>query len=98
MKKWFKLWKKSGPMQGLNVGYAHCDEEDIDEHMEDFAENVGGGFNSRYTYGYEEIKYPPKEWIKNHIEHHKKYIETLEKELKEFEEILEDYSVDEAFN
>lgn len=98
MKKWYKMWKKSGPSEGLDEGYVYTEESFLEEEMENFANNMGGGFSSRYSYGYEEIKYPPIEWIKKHIKHTKQYIETLENELLELEEIVEDYAVDEAFN
>ena len=98
MKRWYRLWKKSGSMQGLDEHYTFSEEKLMQEKAENFAGRVGGGFNTHYTYGYEEVKRPPKEWLEKYIKiyNDKKYLLDVKIKLLKIE--LEDYSLEEAFN
>jgi len=94
MKVWYKFWKKSGPMQGLDDDYFLLDEkywpteEDVKLKCESRAGEVGGGFNTHYSYGFEKVDKPPKEWIDKRIKQLKKTIKYRQKEIKEFKTYL----------
>ena len=87
--RWYRFWKKSGPNQNYNEDYKlledfqYNDEENLKLKAEDWAETVGGGFNTHYSYGWERIETPSEDWLKNEITHLEIKIEALSEELKE---------------
>ena len=92
--KWYKLWKKSGPNQHYDETYElledwRCkEEENLKLIAENWAENVGGGFNTHYSYGFEEVKVPPKEWIDEKIRSMKSNIENLTEQINLYKKFI----------
>jgi len=88
--KWYKFWKKSGPNQTLTESYVEVNDEwyptdnDVKYVCEDWAETVGGGFNTHYSYGFKEVKLPPKNWLK-------KKIKNIESDISYQKDLLEHY-------
>lgn len=79
--KWFFFWKHAG--QGISATtYKFYKEEDLyvdqDNYMyeaEEWADKVNSdGTNRGWTYGVEEIKLPPKEWLDETILSHERRI------------------------
>jgi len=71
-RKWFKFWKKSGPNESYIETYKVVDMTDVKKVDEEktvkcevasWAETVGGGFNSHYSYGFERVIAPPLAWL-----------------------------------
>lgn len=85
---WYKFWKKSGPMQGLDEKYVWLDKESyptkesVKSECENWAERIPGGHNSHYSFGFRKIKLPPKNVLEQMIEHKKEEITNKRKELK----------------
>jgi len=90
-KKWYRFWKKSGPMQFLTEDYklypAEYDFETVESCAEHWATQIGGGFNTHYKYGLEEIEKPPKEWMDKEIEIYRK----RKKEIENYLNFLKKY-------
>jgi len=65
---WYKFWKRSGPAGIPNEDYQQCENDDeAKSNVEQWASEVGGGFNSHYTYGYEHVELPPQVWLDGKI-------------------------------
>jgi len=92
--KWYKFWKKSGPNQGLTEDYIEVnddwypDTKSVRDLCESWAETVGGGFNTHYSYGFEEIKFPPKDWLIKKIKDKNNKILYAQKDIKRYKDIL----------
>ena len=86
---WVKYWKKSGPNQSLDEKYIHYKNEIhtsvIKYDVELWAERIPGGHNTSYSYGWEDIEVPPKEWLEKHIKYIKEDIEEIKQKLKDYE-------------
>lgn len=94
MKTWYKFWKKSGSMQSLDEDYILLDDEiystekHIKQRCEEWAEIIGGRFNTHYSYGFESIDKPPKEWLNKQIKRLKAHIQYTQKEITELKTYL----------
>lgn len=92
--KWYKFWKKSGPNQSYLEDFIELNEkwyeteEDIKGKCEEWAETVGGGFNTHYSYGFIEINKPPDEWLLKEIKKLSKRIEDAKKDIEHYQELL----------
>ena len=95
MKRWYKFWKKSGPMQSYDESYKlledHDSEDVVKSKVERWAETVGGGFNTHYSYGWERVEVPPEDWLKNKVGYMKSNIEETTKKMKEYTSLLRKY-------
>jgi len=87
---WYKFWKKSGPAALLSERYLWLDKEtyskekDVEAECEYWAERTGGGHNTHYLYGFEEIPNPPQSVLEKMIsdeertiKHHRDYLKFL---------------------
>ena len=92
--KWYKFWKKSGPTQAYTEDFIELDEKiyptekDVLSRCERWAAHVGGGFNTYYNYGFEEIKTPPKYWLEKQIEFYEDDIEEMKKLINYYKQII----------
>jgi hypothetical protein len=101
---WYRFWKKSGPMAGYDETYRYYDEKPSTEELkcdsEQWAEDMPGGHNSSYTWGFKKVDYPPVELLAERLkrlEHQKETImdETEDKikfykeEIKKAQELAE---------
>ena len=95
---WYKFWKK---VQGRDAGETYrqfsdrfcTDENNIKEEAEYWADNIPGGQNRGYRYGFEKVEKPPKEYIIKEIDSTRRSIASLQKQLDDYEFILKTYSV-----
>ena len=64
---WYRFWKKSGPMSRLAETFRHYDgtpsEAELKCDSESWADKEPGGQESRYTWGFEPVDYPPMAWL-----------------------------------
>jgi hypothetical protein len=64
---WYRFWKKSGPMGGLDETYRYYDEKPSKDMLEtdcgSWAEAMPGGHNTHYSYGFGPINAPPIDWL-----------------------------------
>jgi hypothetical protein len=83
---WVKFWKKSGPNGSLDETYEYYsndlpkedrDNETFESDSEDWAETVGGGFNTHYEWGWKKVQYPPIKWLQEKKEYIVEEINTL---------------------
>jgi hypothetical protein len=69
---WYRFWKKSGPMAGLDETFRHYDEEPskdgLEENCEHWAEAMPGGHNTHYSYGFQKVSAPPLEFLQKRME------------------------------
>ena len=90
--KWYRFWKK---VHGYNCGEDYQEfpkdyiEEQIKSECERWAEKIPGGHNSYYTYGFESIKLPPKEWLNKQIKNHKERKKYNKSMIKHYQKILD---------
>lgn len=96
---WYRFWKTvHGHLNGEK--YVHYSNEELkDENFydeeyfkceaESWADSIPGGENAGFSYGFEKVKSPPKEWLMKrikaetmNIEYLKEKIELYKKELK----------------
>ena len=91
---WYKFWKKSGPMQAYIETYTLLEDRmypsanSIKAEVEHWATTVGGGFNTHYTYGFERVDKPPKEWLEQQINHLTISINLIQKDIDEMKGYL----------
>ena len=81
---WYKFWKRSGPAGIPNEDYQQCENDDeAKSNVEQWASEVGGGFNSHYTYGYEHVELPPQVWLDGKIKAAKRHLTYVQEELND---------------
>ena len=96
--KWYRFWKM---VQGRLVGEDYrqfsdrfCeDENNLKEEAQYWADEIPGGENYGYRYGFEEVENPPKEYIIKKIDSTRRSIASLQKQLEDYEFTLKTYSV-----
>jgi len=68
---WYRFWKKSGPMAGLDETFRHYDEKPSIDRLkmdcEDWAEAMPGGHETHYSYGHQLVDAPPLEWLQKKL-------------------------------
>jgi hypothetical protein len=85
---WYKFWKKSGPMQMLDEKYVwlareiYLNKESIKCECENWAENIPGGHNTKYSYGFKKVACPPKNVLENLIANEKLSLKNQKYNLK----------------
>ena len=96
---WYRFWKKSGPMAHLAEAYVWLDgkeykgkkekENELESQCEKWAEAMPGGYNTRYSYGFQTVKAPPKKILEKMVEDEErrileksKHLELLRREYK----------------
>ena len=96
--KWIRFWKK---VQGYDAGETYrqfseefCDDEsNIKEEAQYWADEIPGGQNRGYRFGFEEVEKPPKEYIIEEINETRRSIASLQRKLEDYEFTLKTYSV-----
>ena len=96
--KWYRFWKK---VQGHDVGETYrqfsdkfCEDvNNLKEEAQYWADEIPGGENYGYKYGFEEVEKPPKEYIIREIGYTRRSIANLQKKLEDYEFVLKTYSV-----
>jgi hypothetical protein len=91
---WYKFWKRSGPAGFLDEQYKWYDDKyyptkkSVLAECEYWAGRVGGGFNTHYSYGFEQVNFPPKSVLEKMIKAVKDGEEGSKKRLQFLTETL----------
>lgn len=89
---WYKFWKRSGPMQGLSEKYfwfeSKMNKESLKFRCESWADSIGGGHNTYYTYGFKRVNHPPIGELEIMIRIEKEEIKNRKKQLDTLYETL----------
>ncbi|MBI5064754.1 hypothetical protein HZA97_00830 [Candidatus Woesearchaeota archaeon] len=91
---WYKFWKKSGPNAFLDETYVWLDKEiyktkdSIKGECEYWADRMPGGHNTHYSYGYKQVRHPPKSVLEKMIENTEENLKSKQEHIKFLKETL----------
>jgi len=92
---WYLFWKMSGPAMSLTESYqwleraSYSRDADVRLLCERWAEELPGGHNTHYSFGFEAVPRPPKEALERMIINEKRALSQHQERLELLLQTLE---------